>query len=345
MDNKTPVKPTSIFKKYLLYVLIGGLITTASIAVVAIIIGEWNNAITKAIWLTISSWIHCLVALAIASALPNDDKKRSDYWNIFIYTLFGITIASFVTTVLNIFEIIPAYMAARPATNNIFSIGFAQTPTYITVRLYFWYFGLILASLVSTAVLNYSIKRDRNTQLTSYIGVGAIVLFMTLFFPPVFSAYIDFPEVYYRVILALAVVFSTTIILSVIFGHLYRVKHPELVVPKTDNSEYQRAVQIVISAGKGSTSILQRQMNIGYGKAAKLLDEMEANGIISPSDGTNSSRRVLVSASVGQAISAPAPAKKGLPAWAIVLIILGSVFIGLPMLFGMFISLLYTSSF
>lgn len=61
------------------------------------------------------------------------------------------------------------------------------------------------------------------------------------------------------------------------------------------SSDYQRAVQIIISAGKGSTSLLQRKMNVGYGKAAKLLDEMEANGIISPSDGTNRPRQVLVS--------------------------------------------------
>ena len=38
--------------------------------------------------------------------------------------------------------------------------------------------------------------------------------------------------------------------------------------------------------GKASTSVLQRRLRIGYGRAASLLDAMERDGIIGPPDGT-----------------------------------------------------------
>lgn len=292
MDTKTSTKPTSIFKKYLLYVLIGGLTVTALIAIVAIIIGEWNDATSKAVWLTVSSWVHCLIALAVVSHLPNDGSKRGNYWNIFTYTVFGATIASFITTVLDIFDIIPAYIekTIMPATGiDVFRADIpsqALVPAHITESLYFWYFGLILASLIISTILNCSIKKDKNTKTLAYVGVSSVVLLMILFFPPVFSAYIDFPDVYYRIILAVAIVFSTTSILSVVFGHLYRVKHPELA---------SKPVAPIIAGDNPA--------------------------------------------------SESAPAKKRLPVWAIVLIVLGSVFIGLPVLGGLFILLALNSIF
>ena len=49
---------------------------------------------------------------------------------------------------------------------------------------------------------------------------------------------------------------------------------------------YDDAVKIVIDMGKASTSVLQRRLRIGYGRAASLLDAMERDGIIGPPDGT-----------------------------------------------------------
>jgi len=48
---------------------------------------------------------------------------------------------------------------------------------------------------------------------------------------------------------------------------------------------YQQAVQIVVESGKASTSLLQRRLRLGYGRAARLLDLMERDGIISAPDG------------------------------------------------------------
>ena len=44
---------------------------------------------------------------------------------------------------------------------------------------------------------------------------------------------------------------------------------------------YQAALDIIKSEGKASTSFLQRKLQIGYNRAARIIDMMEADGIVS----------------------------------------------------------------
>jgi hypothetical protein len=57
-------------------------------------------------------------------------------------------------------------------------------------------------------------------------------------------------------------------------------------------SLYEDAVKIARDAGKVSTSFLQRKMRIGYGRAARLVERMEDEGIASASDGARP-RKIL----------------------------------------------------
>jgi S-DNA-T family DNA segregation ATPase FtsK/SpoIIIE len=48
---------------------------------------------------------------------------------------------------------------------------------------------------------------------------------------------------------------------------------------------YEDAVRLVLEFGKASTSLLQRRLRIGYGRAAHLIDLMERDGIVGAADG------------------------------------------------------------
>ncbi len=60
-----------------------------------------------------------------------------------------------------------------------------------------------------------------------------------------------------------------------------------------DEELFNQAVEIVLEAGKASTSLLQRRLKIGYARAARLLDLMEEKGIIGPQEGSKP-RKVLI---------------------------------------------------
>jgi S-DNA-T family DNA segregation ATPase FtsK/SpoIIIE len=61
-----------------------------------------------------------------------------------------------------------------------------------------------------------------------------------------------------------------------------------------DDELYNEAVAVVMAAGKASASLLQRRLRVGYGRAARIMEEMEDKGLIGPADGSRP-RDVLVS--------------------------------------------------
>ncbi|GGF79889.1 hypothetical protein GCM10010912_26110 [Paenibacillus albidus] len=74
---------------------------------------------------------------------------------------------------------------------------------------------------------------------------------------------------------------------------------PEVDDTAADNQEpqdelYEQAVQIVLEAKQASVSLLQRRMRVGYTRAARLIDSMEARGVIGPYEGSKP-REVLIS--------------------------------------------------
>lgn len=80
--------------------------------------------------------------------------------------------------------------------------------------------------------------------------------------------------------------------------------YDESIVPEVDDSVtedgepqdelYDQAVQIVLEAKQASVSLLQRRMRVGYTRAARLIDSMEARGVIGPYEGSKP-REVLMS--------------------------------------------------
>jgi S-DNA-T family DNA segregation ATPase FtsK/SpoIIIE len=73
---------------------------------------------------------------------------------------------------------------------------------------------------------------------------------------------------------------------------------PEVEEESSDSNEvldelYDQAVQIILEAKQASVSLLQRRMRIGYTRAARLIDQMEARSIVGPYEGSKP-REVLI---------------------------------------------------
>ncbi|MFC4103506.1 FtsK/SpoIIIE family DNA translocase [Paenibacillus xanthanilyticus] len=81
-------------------------------------------------------------------------------------------------------------------------------------------------------------------------------------------------------------------------------EYKEDLVPELDESDseqdeqldelFDQAVRIVLEAKQASVSLLQRRMRVGYNRAARLIDQMEAKAVIGPYEGSKP-REVLMS--------------------------------------------------
>lgn len=58
------------------------------------------------------------------------------------------------------------------------------------------------------------------------------------------------------------------------------------------DSLYDQAVEIVLNSRNASTTFLQRKLKIGYARAASLIDELEATGVVGPAEGSKA-RQIL----------------------------------------------------
>ncbi len=79
---------------------------------------------------------------------------------------------------------------------------------------------------------------------------------------------------------------------------IFSASFDESEVSGDDDELYEQALETVRSAGKASTSFLQRKLRIGYARAARLMDMLEERGIISPGSGAKP-REVIGSEGTG----------------------------------------------
>jgi S-DNA-T family DNA segregation ATPase FtsK/SpoIIIE len=60
-----------------------------------------------------------------------------------------------------------------------------------------------------------------------------------------------------------------------------------------EDPKLESAIKLAVESGKISTSLIQRKLSLGYGRAAKLIDAMERKGIVGPPEGQKP-REVLI---------------------------------------------------
>ena len=56
---------------------------------------------------------------------------------------------------------------------------------------------------------------------------------------------------------------------------------------------FEKAVELVLHTGQASASYLQRKLKLGYARAARIIDQMEQEGIVGPSEGSKP-REILI---------------------------------------------------
>ena len=61
-----------------------------------------------------------------------------------------------------------------------------------------------------------------------------------------------------------------------------------------DDPQYDAALALVADAKQASISMIQRRLRIGYNRAARIIEKMEKDGVVGPSDGTSRPREVFI---------------------------------------------------
>jgi len=200
--------PPSIFsgeiKKYIIYVLVGGIIVSALISIGAILVGEFNDITGKALLSTVSIVIHSLLALAFVGTRMKDNNP---YTRFIINILFVLLLVSLPTSLLSIWG--------------------AFSPE-LTSKLYGVYFLVFFASLYCLAIIRTQLQ-DNIAKMAGNVSMGIAVIFAIYLIPLVLSDdRLRMGDFYYRVLAVLAILLGTSTVLSAIFHKLYLSKHPEL---------------------------------------------------------------------------------------------------------------------
>jgi S-DNA-T family DNA segregation ATPase FtsK/SpoIIIE len=69
---------------------------------------------------------------------------------------------------------------------------------------------------------------------------------------------------------------------------------PDEFDPNDRDELFEEAARIIVQTQQGSTSLLQRKLKLGYNRAGRIIDQLEAAGIVGPFEGSKA-RDVLIS--------------------------------------------------
>ena len=193
----------SKLKVAFLYVLVGGLVISALISVAAILIGEFNEVIQKALGTTLSLVVSSLLVLAIITA----DKHNTLGKSIILTTILGVILINMVISTLGIWEVISGSDVAKAYSMYILTIG---------------------AAFAITGAQQLRIPRTSLVILT-YVTVGAVALLALLIAPWLLvNDSASLAPLYYRLIAAVAVIAATLFVVTAIIQRVVIGQHPEL---------------------------------------------------------------------------------------------------------------------
>jgi S-DNA-T family DNA segregation ATPase FtsK/SpoIIIE len=167
--------------------------------------------------------------------------------------------------------------------------------------------GLIKANIPTRIAFQVSAKVDSRTILDQMGAEALLGQGDMLFLPPgtgipqrVHGAFVADHEVH-KVVDYLKTMAPPQYVESVLEGPPADEEGEGLLEDADDGESdplYDQAVAIVLKTRRASISLVQRHLRIGYNRAARLIEQMERSGLVSPMQ-SNGNREVLVPASAG----------------------------------------------
>lgn len=216
-SERHPVSPTLYqLRKYFVYVLVGGLIISALIAVIAVLVGNMTDLISKSISTVAIIIIHSLVALAFVSTTTANRPSKSSA--VVVNTLFAITVLSLITAMLGVWEII--------------------SDGEIIGRQYRVYFTAFIISLIIGGLLQ-STEKDKPTVIARNTAIGSSLVLFVMMLPRLYDVS-NLADFYYRLLVATGIVMGVSIVITIIFHWYYMSRNP-VVREETEPVEATRS--------------------------------------------------------------------------------------------------------
>ena len=204
-----------------LYVLIGGLVVSALISVTAILIGEFNSVIQKALLTTFSLVLHSCVALLIVLA----DKKDQLGKTLIPSTILATVIASTITTSLGIWDILGDNLAGRMVSIYALAIGTA---------------------FIVAGILRLRLAYKPVNILTEVSAFLMILLSISLVPWVLFYESLASNDFYYRLVSALAILTVTSVIITSILNRIAVAQKPMLSATAPKGNGYPGGMLAVL---------------------------------------------------------------------------------------------------
>lgn len=201
--TNVPVKRSSTIRKWFFYILIGGLIISAVISIIAVLIGEVNDVVARSLWTTVIMVVHSLIAVALLTAASNEKNSTAD--EVALNVLVGLTVASFVTAALGTWEVL-----SGAVVGDLYRLMFYALFTDVLIF-------ILLHSRFSDSAIARSAK----------VSIGITVAFFIYLIPSVFTGSLDYvmPDIYNRGIAAFSILLSTSVVITIIYHWVYTLKH------------------------------------------------------------------------------------------------------------------------
>ncbi len=189
-------------------------------------------------------------------------------------------------------EISIARLAQMARASGIHLILATQRPSVDVIT------GVIKANFPARLSFQVSAKPDSRTILDTVGAENLLGMGDMLFLPPgtakitrLHGAFLSEKEI--RRIVDFIKAQRSPTYLQEICKHVSDGESGMVQAELIDDEKYDEAVQLVTRLGHASISLIQRHMRIGYNRAARIIEAMESEGIIGPSDGTSRPREVL----------------------------------------------------